>query len=385
MTRRFGRAAKRGGVVLIALLLLIAFFPHGLSGTQREGPLPETRAVSDHFDGERFFNPWDEPAPEGQAPRRSSWFWRWLIGEDMPAWPEAVAVTPAEPPPRRVPAGTLRVTAVGHATFLVQMDGLNVLIDPIWSERCSPVSWAGPRRRQAPGLRFADLPPIDLVLVTHNHYDHLDLPTLERLAAGGAPRALTPLGNGELLRGAGMPAVEEMDWWESRCLTPEVTVTLVPARHFSSRTLWDRNKALWGGFVLSGPAGNVYHAGDTAYGPHFRQIAARLGPIRLAILPIAPYRPRPPEGEPAPAPSRVHMGPVEAVQAHRDLGAQKSLASHFQVFQLGWEGFDDAVRDLTAAQEGISPEERPFVAPAPGRFFTFERGAYAGAFPREAS
>jgi len=385
MPKRCRKAVRSGGALLVALLLFMACLPSGFSGTGQGGGAPAVRPVSDNFDGERFFNPWDEPPPEGQAPRRSRWLWRWLIADDMPEWPAEVAVMPAERPPSRVPTGSLRVTVVGHATFLVQMDGINVLIDPIWSERCSPLSWAGPRRRQAPGLRFEDLPPIDLVLVTHNHYDHMDLPTLKRLAAGGAPRALTPLGNGDLIRGAGIPRVEELDWWESLPLTPEVTVTLVPARHFSSRTLWDRNRALWGGFILSGPAGNLYHAGDTAYGPHFRQIADRLGPIRLAMLPIAPYRPGSPDGKGLAGVSRVHMGPAEAVQAHRDLGAQKSLATHFQVFQLGWDGFDDAVRDLAAALAGISPEDGGFVAPAPGRFFTFERGAYASVFPREAS
>lgn len=258
------------------------------------------------------------------------------------------------------------VTPIGHATFLIQMDGLNILTDPIWSERFSPVSWAGPRRRQPPGIRFEELPPIDVVLVSHNHYDHLDFPTLNRLAEKGVPRAVVPLGNLDLVRGAGIPTVEERDWWQTVRLSPEVTVTLVPAQHFSSRTLWDRNETLWGGFVVSGPSGNVFFAGDTGYGPHFREIARRFPPIRVAILPISPFRPRE-ANNPSPYSSVVHMGPAEAVQAHLDLGAPLSIAAHFQVFQLGADGFKDAVDDLTLTLKRRSMKPDDFVVTAPGR------------------
>ena len=143
-----------------------------------------------------------------------------------------------------------------------------------------------------PGIRFEDLPPIDVVLVSHNHYDHLDLPTLKRLAKRGTPRSIVPLGNLDLIKSAGIPTVDELDWWQSVRLSPDVTITLVPAQHFSSRTLWDRNKTLWGGFVISGPSGNVFYSGDTGYGPHFQEIARRFSPIRVALLPIAPFRPQ---------------------------------------------------------------------------------------------
>lgn len=377
--RRRVTGRKLGWLAGIAALLFWGVTGFGPSAAAPGADGQTVPVLTDHFDGDHFFNPGDEPPPEGQAPRRSRWLWRWLLRDGMPEWPAAVDVSPAPPPPSRVPAGALQVTAVGHATFLVQMEGLNVLIDPIWSDRCSPVSWAGPRRRQAPGLRFEELPPIDVVLVTHNHYDHLDLPTLERLASRGVARAVTPLGNGALIRGAGIAAVDELDWWGSLRLTPAVTLTLVPARHFSSRTLWDRNRALWGGFVLSGPAGHVYHAGDTAYGPHFRQIAARFAPLRLAMLPIAPFRPRQPDGAPAAPPSQVHMGPAEAVQAHLDLGAQRSMAAHFQVFQLGFEGFDDATADLALALQEREVSPAVFVAPKPGQVIAVPGAPPAGA------
>jgi L-ascorbate metabolism protein UlaG (beta-lactamase superfamily) len=325
------------------------------------------RQLSDHFDGKRFFNP-ALGLEQGTEAKRgvTRWVRRWIFGPDWPEWSEVDQLPQGPIPVARVPKGSLRITAVGHATFLIQMDGLNILTDPIWSERCSPFSWVGPKRHREPGIRFEDLPPIDLVLISHNHYDHLDLPTLRRLAETGLPRAVVPLGNGDLVRDTGIPAVEVLDWWEEVRITRDVAVTLVPAQHFSSRGLWDRNRTLWGGFVLSGPSGNVFFAGDTGYGPHFKEIARRFPGIRAALLPIAPYRPQQ-ANVPSPGYPNNHMGPVEAVQAHRNLGAEKSVAAHFQVFQLGTDGFEDAVRDLAAVLKEGNTDPGIFAAPVFGQ------------------
>ena len=350
-------------IIMLALAGCLLFSGHGAeSNTSAE----KMQQVSDHFNGEQYFNPGYQQSLPGQQPKRSGWIWRWIFRNDWPEWPEVKGSLPGPLPVERVPVGTLRITPVGHATFLIQIDELNILTDPIWSDRCSPVSWAGPRRHKEPGIRFEDLPPIDAVLVSHNHYDHLDLVTLRRLAERGTRRSLVTLGNFRLVQGVGIPIIEELDWWQSVQLSPNVSVTLVPAQHFSSRTPWDRNKTLWGSFVISGPSGNVFFAGDTGYGPHFQEIAHRFSPIKVAILPISPFRPQQSNEPPHEHRPGVHMGPAEAVQAHIDLRAHVSIASHFQIFQIGSDGFYDAVNELafTLKERNLKPDV--FIAPDPG-------------------
>lgn len=291
--------------------------------------------VSDHFDGRRFHN------PSGVEPRGLREVLAWVLHRERGVWRKWTDASPGPPPPRRVE--DLRVTFVNHATTLVQISGVNVLTDPVWSERVSPVTFAGPKRVRPPGIRFEDLPPIDAVLVSHNHYDHLDLATLARLVRRDRPRVVTGLGVSALLarRFGGVDAAE-LDWWQSLDLAPGVAVASVPVQHFSGRGTSDRNGTLWTGFVISAPAGRVFFAGDTGYGPHFSEIARRFPGIRLAILPIGAYRPEWFMGP-------IHVTPAQAVDAMRDLGAGTAVGMHFGTFELTDEGEDEPPRDLEKA------------------------------------
>ena len=304
-------------------------------------PFPTGRWVgprTDHFDGARFHN---QATVEHES---AAGLVKWMLSREAGPW-RRVAAEPGPPPPERVTDG-VRVTFVGHATCLVQMDGLNLLTDPVWGERSSPVSWAGPRRFRPPGIRFDDLPPIDAVLLSHDHYDHLCAPTMTRLAREHGPRVASGLGNGALLRRLGVTEAIELDWWESTPLDERVRATFVPAQHFSGRGVNDRDQTLWGGFVVEGPAGTVYFAGDTGMGPCFEQIRARFGPVDLALLPIGAYRPEW-------FMSRVHVSPSEAVEAARILEARTSVAIHFGTFRLADDGMDEPVEALETALDAL--------------------------------
>ena len=302
----------------------------GLSGPHYLG------SVSNHFDGKRFHN--QKPLQHGDFGDLLNW----MLHREPGPWLEWTDAPSGSPPPLRVTNGRLRVTFVNHSTVLVQMDGLNMLTDPIWSDRASPFSWIGPHRVRPPGIRFEDLPPIHVVMISHNHYDHLDLPTLTRLANKHHPKFFVGLGNAALLESAGITNVHELDWWQSIELTEGVRLTITPSQHFSARGLCDRDATLWASYVVQGTAGTIYFAGDTGYGPHFAQIKKRFGSLRLAMLPIGAFRP-------SWFMSRVHLSPRDAVQAHYALDASTSLAIHYGTFRLGDDGQDEPVETLTRA------------------------------------
>jgi L-ascorbate metabolism protein UlaG (beta-lactamase superfamily) len=293
-----------------------------------------------HFDGKRFYNP-DAPQVRGFLDAL-----RWKLTSRQEPSPGFIAdVEPSIPPPR-VEGGELRITLVNHSTVLIQQRGSNILTDPIWSERASPLSWAGPRRRRSPGVDWKDLPPIDAVLISHNHYDHLDLPTLRRLAARGDSAFIVPARGGRLLGSENVGPAHELDWGESFAL-PSVRVHCVPALHFSSRGIFDRNKTLWCGYVIESRERVVYFAGDTAFGPHFASIREKFGSPDVALLPIGAYEPRW-------FMSPVHMAPDEAVRAHEILAARTSIAIHHGTFQLADEGLDTPKKQLAACMENRS-------------------------------
>jgi L-ascorbate metabolism protein UlaG (beta-lactamase superfamily) len=309
--------------------------------------------VSDHFDGEHFYN-----RPNG-LPQGTGSLAKWLANREPGPWPRWVDAAPGPPPPERV-SDRVRATFVGHSTALIQMDGVNILCDPIWSQRASPFSWIGPRRHRAPGIRFEHLPPIDLVLQSHDHYDHFDVPTLRRIGSQWQPGFGVPLGVAPRLTSKGIAKdeqIRELDWWQSADALNKLRITAVPARHFSGRGLRDRNETLWCGYVIEGASGVVYFAGDTGYGAHFREIAGRFPKIRLAFLPIGAFRPQWFMGP-------VHISPEDAVRAHEQVGAATSIAIHFGTFHLADDGQDEPVIELQRALDARKVAHRFWVLDA---------------------
>lgn len=308
--------------------------------------------ASDHFDGTRFFN------PDGAAPKGMRDLLRWQFGGGRQHWPRSVAVTAAKPAPR---VDDLTVTMVGHATLLIQVAGLNLLTDPVWSDRASPLAFAGPKRVTAPGIAFDDLPPVDAILLSHNHYDHLDLATLRRLHATHDPLVLTPLGNDAIVAKA-IPAmrIASGDWGDTLPLH-HIHAHVEPCHHWSARGTGDRSMALWASFVLDTPAGKILHIGDTGFdqGRPYTRVHARHGAPRLAILPVGAYAPRWFMRD-------QHQNPDEAVQGFALLNAAHAIAHHWGTFQLTDEARTAPPDALAAALDAKAIPRHRFRALPPG-------------------
>ena len=344
--------------LIIALCLIVTIVPPFLDRIYYQGP------VSRHYDGAHFFNPdgaIDIPAPPGTS--RQGFILRWLLGDDdRPTWPLSVGVKPARPAPFAAPRGMV-ATWVGHATVLVQAAGLNILTDPVWSDHASPLPPFGPKRVAAPGIKFDDLPKIDLILLSHNHYDHMDIPTLKRLWERDRPKIVTSLGNDAILRANGIPATA-LDWGRSisgaalnglapdaviQCGNyehcPDYRVHVTRNHHWGSRWGTDRNRALWSSFVVKTRAGNIFFAGDTGAGDMaWPAEAARIGPIRLALIPIGAFRFWKGQMQ-----SDAHIGPIQAVEVFKRLNASTAIPIHWGTFRLSYEQWDTPPRMLKLA------------------------------------
>ncbi|MBA2933014.1 MBL fold metallo-hydrolase [Sphingomonas sp. CGMCC 1.13654] len=287
---------------------------------------------SDHFDGRRFFNPDGEQGTGGDENKSLTQLLEGKVIERHRAWPASVPITPSIPP-RTVGGETMLVTWIGHSTVLIQTQSLNVLTDPVWADRDSPVKGIGPLRVRAPGVRYADLPHIDLVLLSHDHYDHMDEHLLRHLWARDHPLIVTGLGNDIRLASWGI-ASQARDWGGVVHVRPGIDVLFDRAHHWSARSTDDKNKTLWTGFTITLPGGNLYYAGDTGPGDmRWGTEAARHGPVRFAILPIGAIH----------ADGKVtgnHIGPTEAVTAFDQLHAGTALGVHWGTFELTDEPID---------------------------------------------
>lgn len=313
-----------------------------------------TGPESDHFDGKRFFN------PGGSPPRGFSDLLKWQFAGGRATWPPRVPLKMRPKPAAR--EKDLTITMVGHATMLVQIAGINLLTDPVWSDRASPLAFAGPRRVTDPGIAFADLPKIDAVLLSHNHYDHLDIATLRALEAAHAPQVITPLGNDTILR-ATLPdmKITTGDWGHAAPLGP-LTIHFEPCHHWSARGMGDRSMALWAAFVIDSPVGKLMHIGDTGFdqGRPYRRMAAKHGPMRAGILPIGAYEPRW-------FMQAQHQNPDEAVEGFMLAGLGHAIGHHWGTFQLTNEGREAPVVALEQALAQRKIDATRFVPLAPGQ------------------
>lgn len=314
---------------------------------------------SDHHNGKTFFNPTlsrDSRLIDGL---------KFMIGRRMQPWPSQVKNAPrirGEAPQVKDQA---LITFINHSSILIQTHSLCLLTDPVFSNRVSPVPWAGPKRARAPGLDFDELPKVDLVLISHNHYDHLDLDTLKKLEKKFRPQFLVAWGDRQLLMKNGIKNVHEMDWWDDFSMPKGDRLTFVPTQHFSARGILDRNQSLWGGYNIQSAQLNIHFGGDAAYSSHYAEIRRRLGPVDIALLPIGAYEPRW-------FMKAMHMNPAEAVQAHLDLESKQSIGIHFGTFQLTEEAIDQPKMDLSDALKArnISPNTFICLHEGESRLFT---------------
>ena len=348
--------------LLIIAGLAITIVPRFLDHIYYEGP------ESGHFDGARFFNPDGEdmfrPPAGARGGSRGGFILRWLTGQDGRAvWPDRVAVQPANIralPPLR--SGEMRATWVGHATVLIETPGFTMLTDPIWSDVAGPFG-IGPGRVAAPGVRMADLPKIDLIVISHNHYDHMDLDTLRTLWERDRPTIVTSLGNDAVIASNGVPAVA-LDWGEKRAVGAAM-VRVTRNHHWGSRWGVDRNRALWSSFTIDTPSGRVFFAGDTGFGDGRwpgEAVADGITP-RFAILPIGAFR-----FAPGQMGTGSHIGPPEAVKVWNRLGRPQALGIHWGTFQLSSEAYDTPPRMLDFLMRCASNDE------ASQRFATWRIG-----------
>jgi len=322
-------------LILILIITAVIGIGYMLSASAYEG------SQSKNFNGDTFEN------PDNVKAKNFTDVIKWMLNREQGEWKKIPAedVTFGKIFEARVEDSLQVITFVNHSTFLIQTDSLNILTDPIWSDRASPFSFAGPKRMRPPGIKFDDLPEIDLVLISHNHYDHLDLATILLLEEKYSPQFIVPLGVDLFLKNKGIENVIALDWWEQKNISETVRIAAVPAQHFSGRGLFDRNKTLWCGYVIQSIHGNIYFAGDTGYGDFFKDIAKRYQPVKTALIPIGAYKPRwfmkP-----------MHVNPAEAIKIHKELNSELTIGMHFNTFPLADDGQNDPVNDLSKALEG---------------------------------
>lgn len=329
--------------VLLGIYAIMMFIGWYLSAPVYKGP------ESDHFKNGKFFTPNGAPA-KGPAD-----VFKWLLKRDQGPWTKNYETFVGPKPATQLE--DLNITYVNHSTFLIQWNLLNILTDPVWSERVSPFSFAGPQRMRPPGLNFDELPNIDIVLLSHNHYDHLDITTVIKIEKNWSPLFIVPLGVKAYLTKNGIQNVLELDWWQET--QTGIKIQSVPAQHFTSRGMFDRDKTLWCGYVLEVSGKKLYFAGDSGYNEFFKEIGKKCGPMDVSLIPIGAYAP---EWFMSP----IHVNPKQAVQIHKDVKSKQSIAMHFGTFPLADEGQGKAESELILELDRQNIPQKDFILPEEG-------------------
>ncbi len=296
---------------------------------------------------------------------------KWKFTTKDPIWPKEIPLINNDiPPVKVVDQNKIRVSFVGHATFLIQTNNINILTDPIWSKRASPFTLIGHKRIIAPGIKLEDLPKIDIIVISHNHYDHMDLNTIKKLWNRDKPRIITPLLNDIVIKN-NIQGIEitTLNWGENTAITNNITVYLEPSQHWSSRRLFDRNKTLWGNFIIKTPAGNLCFIGDSGYNEELYKTIGAKYDLFLSLIPIGSFEPRWFMKD-------IHMNPEEAVLVHKNLKSIYSIASHFQTFQLASDGYLQAVQELDLALKKYQISKEQFITPNFGKAYWFNYSSY---------
>ena len=335
--------ARDLGMKIMRGMMIFSFL--GILGGFGSTTYVNERDRSPHFKDGKFSN--------GIEPDKS--WWDLIVSkvkDDWSAWPDWVESPYGSIPPKKVHGSDIRVTPINHSTVLIQTGGYNILTDPIYSESCSPIPFTLKRVRN-PGIRFEELPKIDVVIISHDHYDHLDLPTINRIVARDHPKIYLGLGVGERLES--MTNVKELDWWEGTVVGKNFSLFFVPVQHFSGRTPFDQYSTLWGGFVLEINGRKIYFGGDSGYASHYKDTFDKFGPMDVSLLPIGGYAPRHFMAFP-------HLDPKQAVQAHQDLRSRKSIGIHFGTFRLTAERIDEPIELLAKETKMAGLKEEDFIA-----------------------
>ena len=338
-------------ILIVVFILLFVIVGYALSAKGYTG------AKSDHFDGKRFIN------PTGIAANGLPQVLKYMISRKPEPWVRNYETDVRETPLIRPDSNGVDITFVNHSTFIIQYEGMTIVTDPVWSQRCSPVQFAGPARFRPPGVRLEDIATIDMVLISHNHYDHLDKNTILELIKTHNPIFVVPLALDKLIRKWGATKVETLDWWEAT-QQGNVSVTSVPANHFTSRGTFDRDVSLWCGYILEQNGHKIYFAGDTGYGEIFKEIGKRQGPIDVSLIPIGAYLPRW-------FMSPIHVSPKESVLIHQDVQSKQSIGMHFGTFALADDGPDRPPNDLAIEIAHHKMKAGEFIVPDEGVSYSY--------------